>query len=158
MRTLTLHRETTADRSAFLARLSDVSIWESLGSRARLERLDADTKVEVTTPMSASDLPEALASRLPSGAELVEVYLLPGDDAGASTEVRMSAHAAGVPVEIDALIDLTDRDATGTGAGTVVDVRAEISSSVPIFGSMIESAVAPVLEKKLGQRLATFTA
>ncbi|WP_309132492.1 DUF2505 domain-containing protein [Brevibacterium sp.] len=158
MRTLTLHRETSLDRSAFLARLSDAALWDSLGSRARLERLDADTRVEVTTPMSASDLPEALASRLPSSAELVEVYILPGDIVGASTEVRMTAHAAGVPVEIDALITLIDRDASGTGAGTAVDVRAEISSSVPLFGSMIESAVAPVLEKKLGQRLATFAA
>lgn len=157
MRTVTLERETTIDRSTFLTRLTDVSLWESLGSHARLERLDVDTEVTVRTPMSVSDLPAALASRLPSGAELVETYVVPGEAVGAASEVRMSARAAGVPVEIDALIDV--RDAVPDAAsGTAVTVRAEISSSIPIFGSMVESAVAPVLERKLAERLAAFTA
>ncbi|GAA1849591.1 DUF2505 domain-containing protein [Brevibacterium marinum] len=148
MRTLTLNHEYSASLSAFLLRLADVSIWESLGSEAHAEHMDPDTEVTVKTPMPTSELPSTLASRLPADAELVEVYMIPGDVIGDSAEIRMSAHAAGVPVEVDALITLAEKDAR-----TSLCVRAEISSSIPLFGAMIEQAVVPVLEKRLGDRL-----
>lgn len=148
MRTLTLNHEYADSLSAFLLRLAEVSTWESLGSRAHAQRIDPDTEVTVRTPMPRSELPSALASRLPAEAELIEVYMVPGDVIGDSAEVRMSAHAAGVPVEIDALITLVQK-----ASGTSLSVRAEVSSSIPLFGSMIEQAVVPVLEKRLGDRL-----
>ncbi|MCF2574198.1 DUF2505 domain-containing protein [Brevibacterium sp. UCMA 11754] len=149
MRTLTLNHEYSEALSDFLLRLADVSTWQSLGSEAHAERIDPDTEVTVKTPMPKSEMPSALASRLPADAELVEVYMIPGDVIGDSAEIRMTAHAAGVPVEIDALIALVQN-----GSGTSLSVRAEISSSIPLFGSMIEQAVVPILEKRLADRLA----
>ncbi|MGO1347492.1 MAG: DUF2505 family protein [Brevibacterium aurantiacum] len=49
---------------------------------------------------------------------------------------------------MDALITLTQKD-----AGTSLSVRAEISSSIPLFGSMIEQAVVPILQNRLDDRL-----
>lgn len=148
MRTLTLNHEYATELSSFLSRLADVTTWQRLGSQASSERIDPDTEMTVRTPMPATELPSALASRLPDQAELVEVYMIPGDVLGDSAEVRMSAHAAGVPVEIDALITLRERDST-----TSLSVHAEVSSSIPMFGSMIEQAVVPILEKRLKDRL-----
>lgn len=148
MRTLSLSHEYSDSLPAFLLRLADVSTWQSLGSEAHAERIDPDTEVTLKTPIPKSELPSALASRLPEDAELVEVYMIPGDVIGDSAEIRMTAHAVGVPVEVDALITLAAKD-----PGTSLSVRAEISSSIPIFGSMIEQAVAPILQKRLGDRL-----
>ncbi|MGO2036346.1 MAG: DUF2505 domain-containing protein [Brevibacterium sp.] len=148
MRTLTLNHEYATELSSFLSRLADVTTWQRLGSQASAERIDPDTEMTVRTPMPATELPSALASRLPDQAELVEVYMIPGDVLGDSAEVRMSAHAAGVPVEIDALITLREQDST-----TSLSVHAEVSSSIPMFGSMIEQAVVPILEKRLKDRL-----
>lgn len=149
MRTLLLHHEYSDSLSDFLLRLADVSTWQSLGSKARAERIDPDTEVTVTTPMPKSEMPSALASHLPAEAELVEVYMIPGDVIGDSAEIRMSAHAAGVPVEIDALITLAQQQ-----SGISLTVRAEVSSSIPLFGAMIEQAVVPILNKRLDDRLA----
>ncbi|WP_413335616.1 DUF2505 family protein [Brevibacterium sp. GP-SGM9] len=148
MRTLTLNHEYATELLSFLSRLADVTTWQRLGSQASAERIDPDTEMTVRTPMPATELPSALASRLPDQAELVEVYMIPGDVLGDSAEVRMSAHAAGVPVEIDALIMLREQDST-----TSLSVHAEVSSSIPMFGSMIEQAVVPILEKRLKDRL-----
>ena len=148
MRTLTLNHEYATELSSFLSRLADVTTWQRLGSQASAERIDPDTEMTVRTPMPATELPSALASRLPDQAELVEVYMIPGDVLGESAEVRMSAHAAGVPVEIDALITLREQNST-----TSLSVHAEVSSSIPMFGSMIEQAVVPILEKRLKDRL-----
>lgn len=148
MRTLTLNHEYATELSSFLSRLADVTTWQRLGSQASAERIDPDTEMTVRTPMPATELPSALASRLPDQAELVEVYMIPGDVLGDSAEVRMSAHAAGVPVEIDALITLREQNST-----TSLSVHAEVSSSIPMFGSMIEQAVVPILEKRLKDRL-----
>ncbi|GAA0036188.1 DUF2505 domain-containing protein [Brevibacterium metallidurans] len=148
MRTLTLSHDYTVGLPDFLAALAAASTWEELGSRASTQRVDPDTEVTVRTQVPANELPATLASQLPSGAELVEVYMVPGDVIGDAAEVRMTAHAAGVPVEIDALITLT-----GRGTGTALEIRAEISSSVPLFGSMIEQALVPVLEARLTERL-----
>ncbi|SMX78422.1 DUF2505 domain-containing protein [Brevibacterium antiquum] len=151
MRTLTLNHEYSDSLSEFLLRLADVSTWQPLGSEAHAERIDPDTEVTVKTPLPKSEMPSALASHLPAAAELVEVYMIPGDVIGDSAEIRMTAHAAGVPVEIDALITLEQKS-----SGTSLSVRAEISSSIPLFGSMIEQAVVPILEKRLHDRLSKF--
>ncbi|SMX68437.1 Protein of unknown function (DUF2505) [Brevibacterium sp. 239c] len=148
MRTLTLNHEYSDSLSDFLLRLADVSTWQSLGSEAHAKRIDPDTEMTVKTPMPKGEMPSALATHLPADAELVEVYMIPGDVIGDSAEIRMTAHAAGVPVEIDALITLTQK-----GSGTSLSVRAEVSSSIPLFGSMIEQAVVPILEKRLDDRL-----
>ncbi|MCI4011337.1 DUF2505 domain-containing protein [Brevibacterium sp. ZH18] len=148
MRTLTLNHDYTDSLSAFLARLADASTWESLGSQAQAKRIDADTQVTVKTPIPKSELPSALASRLPSDVDLVEIYMIPGDVIGDAAEIRMTAHADGVPVEVDALITLNQVE-----PGTSLAVRAEVSSSIPLFGSMIEQAVVPILEKRLSERL-----
>lgn len=148
MRTLTLNHDYSDSLSAFLLRLADVSTWDSMGSEASAKRIDPDTEVTVKTPMPKSEMPSALASHLPANAELVEVYLIPGDVIGDSAEIRMTAHAAGVPVEIDALITLEQK-----GSGTTLSVRAEISSSIPLFGAMVEQAVVPILQKRLEDRL-----
>lgn len=148
MRTLTLSHNYTDSLSALLLRLADVSTWQSLGSEAHAKRIDPDTEVTVKTPLPKSEMPSALASHLPANAELVEVYLIPGDVIGDSAEIRMTAHAAGVPVEIDALITLAQTD-----SGTSLSVRAEISSSIPLFGSMVEQAVVPILQTRLDDRL-----
>ncbi|SMX70576.1 Protein of unknown function (DUF2505) [Brevibacterium aurantiacum] len=148
MRTLTLNHDYSESLSDFLLRLADASTWQSLGYEAQAERIDPDTEVTVKTPLPKDEMPSALASHLPADAELVEVYMIPGDVIGDSAEIRMTAHAAGVPVEIDALITLTQKD-----AGTSLSVRAEISSSIPLFGSMIEQAVVPILQNRLDDRL-----
>lgn len=148
MRTLTLSHDYAIGLTDFLALLADAATWEKLGSAATTERVDPDTEVTVRTAVPASELPATLASRLPSGAELVEVYMVPGDVIGDRAEVRMTAHAAGVPVEIDSLLTLVSE-----GSGTAATVRSEISSSVPMFGSMIEQALVPILETQLRERL-----
>ncbi|MDN5634350.1 MAG: DUF2505 domain-containing protein, partial [Brevibacterium sp.] len=79
MRTLTLSHDYTDSLSALLLRLADVSTWQSLGSEAHAKRIDPDTEVTVKTPLPKSEMPSALASHLPANAELVEVYLIPGD-------------------------------------------------------------------------------
>ncbi|WP_231446691.1 DUF2505 domain-containing protein [Brevibacterium zhoupengii] len=148
MRTLTLNHDYSESLSDFLLRLADASTWQSLGYEAQAERIDPDTEVTVKTPLPKDEMPSALASHLPAAAELVEVYMIPGDVIGDSAEIRMTAHAAGVPVEIDALITLTQQVAK-----TSLSVRAEISSSIPLFGSMIEQAVVPILQNRLDDRL-----
>lgn len=154
MRTLTLRHDYAIGLADFLSTLSEASTWEALGSQASTRRMDTDTEVTVRTTVPTSELPSALASRLSGGAELVEVYMVPGDVIDDRAEVRMTAHAAGVPVEIDALISLAgDGEGGRDASGTALSVRAEISSSVPLFGAMIEQALVPVLETRLSQRL-----
>lgn len=148
MRTLTLSHDYTIGLTDFLALLADAGTWEALGSEASTQRVDPDTEVTVRTAVPAGELPPTLAAQLPSGAELVEIYMVPGDVIGDAAEVRMTARAAGVPVEIDALISLD-----GQGGGTALTIRAEISSSVPLFGPMIEQALVPILEARLRDRL-----
>lgn len=151
MRTLTLKHEYSEGLTALLAKFADAATWEKLGSRADAERIDPDTEVTVRTPMPKEQLPSALATRLPSETELVEVYMIPGDVLGSAAEIRMTARADGVPVEIDALISLREKDHR-----TQLTTRAEISSSIPLFGAMIEQAVVPILEKRLSERLERF--
>lgn len=151
MRSLTLNHEYAEGLSALLAKFADAATWEKLGSRADAERIDPDTEVTVRTPMPKDQLPSALASRLPSETELVEVYMVPGDVIGTAAEIRMSARAAGVPVEIDAVIAVNEQNGC-----TDLTVRAEISSSIPMFGAMIEQAVVPILQKRLSERLERF--
>lgn len=151
MRTLTLNHDYSVDLLTFLAKLADVGSWEKLGSRASSEHIDPDTEMTVRTPMPKGELPAALASRLPNETELVEVYMIPGDVLGDEAEIRMSARAAGVPVEIDAVIELRQVDSE-----TKLTAHAEISSSIPMFGSMIEQAVVPILDKRLSERLRRF--
>lgn len=151
MRTLTLNHDYAVDLTTFLGRLADVAVWEKLGSEAEAEHIDPDTEMTVRTPMPKDELPEALASRLPAETELVEIYMIPGDVLGDDAEIRMSARAAGVPVEIDAVIELH-----GTESATKLTTHAEISSSIPMFGPMIEQAVVPILRKRLSERLARF--
>ncbi len=151
MRTLTLNHEYAVDLSTFLAKLADPGIWEKLGSEASAEHLDPDTEMTVRTPMPKSELPAALASRLPKNTVLVEVYMIPGDVLADEAEIRMTARAAGVPVEIDAVLELRE-----SGSETKLAAHAEISSSIPMFGAMIEQAVVPILEKRLRDRLRRF--
>ncbi|UVI37444.1 DUF2505 domain-containing protein [Brevibacterium spongiae] len=151
MRTLTLSHDYSVDLQTFLATLADCEVWEKLGSEASSEHIDPDTEMTVRTPMPKSDLPSALASRLPNETELVEVYMIPGDVLGDDAEIRMSARAAGVPVEIDAVIELHQ-----VGSQTKLTAHAEISSSIPMFGAMIEQAVVPILDKRLSERLRRF--
>lgn len=152
MRTVTMHHENPFDTLTFLGVLAEPATWESLGSSANVHRIDTDTEVTVRTRIDPVDLPAALSGRLPSGAELIEVYRLPGDIAAGPAEIRMTAHAPGVPVEIDALVQVDD---TETG-GSHVDVRAEISSSIPMFGAMIEAALVPIFTGQLATRLERF--
>lgn len=151
MRTLTLNHGYSVDLSTFLAKLADVDVWEKLGSHASSEHIDPDTELTVRTPMSRAELPAALASRLPNEIELVEVYMIPGDVIGDEAEIRMSARAAGVPVEIDAVLELEQAE-----SATTLTAHAEVSSSIPMFGAMIEQAVVPILEKRLSERLRRF--
>jgi hypothetical protein len=151
MRTLTLNHGYSVDLPTFLAKLADVDVWEKLGSQASSEHIDPDTEMTVRTPMPRAELPSALASRLPNETELVEVYMIPGDVIGDEAEIRMSARAAGVPVEIDAVIELNQVEST-----TTLTAHAEVSSSIPMFGAMIEQAVVPILEKRLSERLRRF--
>jgi hypothetical protein len=151
MRTLTLNHDYSDDLTTFLAKLADVAVWEKLGSDASAEHIDPDTEMTVRTPMPKSELPSALASRLPAETELVEVYMIPGDVLGGDAEIRMTARAAGVPVEIDAVIELH-----GAESSTKLTAHAEISSSIPMFGAMIEQAVVPIVEKRLSERLERF--
>jgi hypothetical protein len=151
MRTLTLNHDYSDDLTTFLAKLADVAVWEKLGSEASAEHIDPDTEMTVRTPMPRAELPSALAGRLPAETELVEVYMIPGDVLGDEAEIRMTARAAGVPVEIDAVIELHEADST-----TTLTAHAEISSSIPMFGAMIEQAVVPILQKRLSERLRRF--
>ncbi|WP_209325284.1 DUF2505 family protein [Brevibacterium renqingii] len=151
MRTLTLNHDYSDDLTTFLAKLADVAVWEKLGSDASAEHIDPDTEMTVRTPMPKAELPSALAARLPTETELVEVYMIPGDVLGDEAEIRMSARAAGVPVEIDAVIELHEAQSR-----TKLTAHAEISSSIPMFGAMIEQAVVPILEKRLSERLHRF--
>ena len=151
MRTLTLNHDYSDDLTTFLAKLADVAVWEKLGSDASAEHIDPDTEMTVRTPMPKAELPSALAARLPTETELVEVYMIPGDVLGDEAEIRMSARAAGVPVEIDAVIELHEAQSM-----TKLTAHAEISSSIPMFGAMIEQAVVPILEKRLSERLRRF--
>ncbi|MGC2940328.1 MULTISPECIES: DUF2505 family protein [unclassified Brevibacterium] len=151
MRTLTLNHDYAVDLSSFLAKLADPGVWEKLGSEASAEHMDPDTEMTVRTPMPKSELPAALASRLPENTVLVEVYMIPGDVLGTEAEIRMTARAAGVPVEIDAVLELREAESV-----TKLTAHAEISSSIPMFGAMIEQAVVPILEKRLSDRLRRF--
>ncbi|WP_181275631.1 DUF2505 family protein [Brevibacterium oceani] len=151
MRTLTLNHDYAEDLTTFLTKLADVAVWEKLGSEASAEHIDPDTEMTVRTPMPKTELPSALASRLPSETELVEVYMIPGDVLGTDAEVRMTARAAGVPVEIDAVLELHEVE-----SATKLTAHAEISSSIPMFGAMIEQAVVPILQKRLSDRLQRF--
>ena len=151
MRTLTLDHVYADDLNALLTKFADAASWEQLGSRAESERVEPDTEMTVRTPLPKEELPAALAARLPTQTELVEVYMIPGDVLGDTAEIRMSARAAGVPVEIDAVIELHE-----DGTRTTLTAHAEISSSVPMFGAMIEQAVVPVLHKRLSERLERF--
>ncbi|MFP3396795.1 DUF2505 family protein [Brevibacterium sp. H602] len=151
MRSLTLNHEYSVDLSTFLAKLADPDVWEKLGSDASAEYIDPDTEMTVRTPMPKAELPAALASRLPDNTVLVEVYMIPGDVLGDEAEIRMSARAAGVPVEIDAVLELREAESVMKLAA-----HAEISSSIPMFGAMIEQAVVPILEKRLSDRLRRF--
>lgn len=151
MRSLTLNHDYSVDLSTFLAKLADPDVWVKLGSDASAEYIDPDTEMTVRTPMPKAELPAALASRLPDNTVLVEVYMIPGDVLGDEAEIRMSARAAGVPVEIDAVLELREAESV-----TKLAAHAEISSSIPMFGAMIEQAVVPILEKRLSDRLRRF--
>lgn len=149
MRTLNLEHDFSVDKATLIGRLSQVHTWESMGATALVNRVDGDNVVTVKSTFTAKDLPGALASRLPSGAELVETYVIPADVEEEPSEVRMTAGAAGVPVEIDALITIQ-----ATSGSSTMNVRVEVSSSIPLFGSMVEEAVVPLLRTRMNERFA----
>lgn len=75
----------------------------------------------------------------------VESWSAPGPDG--SREARVEITVKGVPVNVTAVQQLV-----ADGAGTRLDVRGDVTSSIPFMGSKIAAAAEPMVSKALNMQ------
>lgn len=150
MKTIELRRRAAGTPAQILNRAIEPSTWAGAGTSVTVHRGAAEgAHLTTRTPLRAADLPAAAARFLGEGAELVqEVRADPVDAQSSQTHVAIAAEVAGAPVDIDIAIAL--REVSG---GTDIHAITRIVSSVPLFGSMVESALEPYVESLLSERL-----
>lgn len=135
-------------------------MWEHATAEATVTGSVAEgLQVRTSAPLPADEVPDSARRFLPDTARLEQNFSLPATTADASSaRAQQSTEVPGVPIAVSAVIDFTALDpADLSGSGTEIAVVAEVSSSIPLFGSAVEAAVAPTVERLLGERLEEIT-
>lgn len=143
MKTIELRRRAAGTPAQILNRAIEPSTWAGAGTSVTVHRGAAEgAHLTTRTPLRAADLPAAAARFLGEGAELVqEVRADPVDAQSSQTHVAI-APATSAAIAL--------REVSG---GTDIHAITRIVSSVPLFGSMVESALEPYVESLLSERL-----
>lgn len=129
-----------AARSALLS----PQTWERLGASSAAPAADGLTAV---LPLRADQLPDAL-SRFVRGEAGLQVQVS-GEAAGAEP-LRLVLTVPGAPAEVRVRLDVR---AGGEESGSVLSAQAQLESSVPFLGGMVESALEPVVRTQLAEQL-----
>lgn len=156
MKTITAQRRSTAPLHRILARLESREIWEHATAEATVTGSVAEgLQVRTSAPLPADEVPDSARRFLPETARIEQDFSLPATAADASSaRAQQSTEVPGVPVAVSAVIDFGAADpADISGSGTEISVVAEVTSSIPLFGSAVEAAIAPTVERLLGERL-----
>lgn len=150
MKTIELRRRAAGTPAQILQRAIDPSTWAGADTTVTVHRGAAEgAHLTTRTPLRSADLPAAAARFLGEGAELVqEVRADPVGPQTPETHVSIAADVAGAPVDIDIAIALRE-----VADGTDIHAITRIASSVPLFGSMVESALEPYVGSFLSERL-----
>src|SRR5699024_9476232 len=108
--------------------------------------------------LPADSVPDALSRFVPDRACLrMEVHADAEAPAGTPQTAHLAVTVPGAPVVVR--VTLTARPLTAEGpaaaegAGSTVSARAQLESSVPLFGPMVESALEPVVRSQLREKL-----
>lgn len=172
MKTFTLTGATALSPTVLRAGLLDPSTWR--GQDATVEP-QGDRGLTVAFPLTADAVPEAMTRFIPPQASLrMDVQADAEAPAGSPQTAHLTVTVPGAPVEVrvaftaaptapaDGAARSTDGAARSTedpedsdaaeGAGSTVTIHAEIESSVPIFGPMVESAIEPIVRAQMREK------
>ncbi|WP_019159201.1 DUF2505 family protein [Brevibacterium senegalense] len=146
MRTFTLTGRSALPPTRLRAGLTDPDMWRGQGRE--VTRGD-DGSLTVDTPLAADSVPPSLARYVPESAAL-RMRVAPAAEApaGSPQRARLTVTVPGAPVAVT-----VDLSAAADGHGALVTAEAEVSSSVPLLGPMVESAVEPVVRAQLREKL-----
>ncbi|WP_180953213.1 DUF2505 domain-containing protein [Brevibacterium ihuae] len=150
MKTIELRRRAARTPAQILRQVADPRTWAAEDTAVTVHRGAAEgIHLTTRTHIPASKLPPAASRFLGDGAELrQDVRADPVGPEAQAADVRIDAEVVGAPVDVDVAIALRV-----VGEGTDIHAITRIASSVPLFGSMIESALEPYVESLLTERL-----
>lgn len=162
MKTIELHRRYDVGLHSLMTRIGDPARWtddttDTAAAPAEVEvsRPVADgLGLVVRAPLAGDALPDTVKRFLPAGASLVQsVSAAPFSPTDDTATVRIEAEVPGAPAQVSIVLELTAQ-----GTATAARAITRISSDVPLFGSMVESALEPTIERILVDRLERFAA
>ncbi|WP_029089656.1 DUF2505 domain-containing protein [Brevibacterium album] len=135
-------RTPAAVRSALLSPQS----WEARGALSA----EADAGgLTAVLPLRADQLPEA-ARRFAAGDASLRVRIDGDAEAAPAAPLNLMLTVPGAPVEVR--VALTVRPGA-EAEHSVLDAQAQVVSSVPLMGGMIESALEPFVRQHLAEQL-----
>lgn len=153
MRRFSLSGPSALPPSRLRAALADPSTWRHRDA-AVTEEYD---RLIVALPLPADAVPASLARFVPAGASLrVQVDPAAEAPAGSPQTARLRVTVPGAPVEVRVDLSAVPADGgtrTGASRGSEVTAEAELESTVPFLGPMVESALEPVVRDRLREQL-----
>ena len=146
MKTFSLTGTSALPPTRLRAGLLDPDTWRGQDAEPTVA---ADGSLAVEFPLPAESVPESLARFAPrSGSLRMRVDPAAEAPAGQPQSARLTLTVPGAPVTVT--VDLTARPAD---EATIVTADAQIESTVPLMGPLVESAVEPIVRTQLREKL-----
>lgn len=152
MKTFSLTGDSALSPSLLRAGLLDPATWR--GQDATVESAGEDS-LAVSFPLAVDSVPEGMSRFLPDRASLrMEIRADAEAPAGSPQTAHLTVTVPGAPVEVR--VAFTADPATGDepsgSSGSTIAAHAQIESSVPLFGPMIESALEPIVRSQMREK------
>ncbi|HLS32482.1 MAG TPA: DUF2505 family protein [Brevibacterium sp.] len=146
MKTFTLTGASPLSPARLRAGLLDPATWHRQDGAVESA---ADDALTASFPLGERSVPDSLSRFVPDDAVLrITVRAAAEAAAGSPQTARLTVTVPGAPVTVR--VELTARPAD---TGSTVGAAAELESSVPLFGPMVESALEPVVRSQLREKL-----
>ncbi len=146
MRSIDFTQHIALTPAEFLTRLGSEEAFD--GQTAQIEGSpEKGFDIRASAPLRDEDVPAAAAAMLPAGAAVQQRLRTSAADAEPVT-IDIAAEVSGAPVSLTGRIEVA-----GQEQGSLATVHAEVTSNAPLFGGMVESAVAPAVERLLRERI-----
>lgn len=154
MKTFSLTGASALSPSLLRAGLLDPSTWR--GQDATIESVGEDS-LTTSFPLSADSVPDSLSRFVPDRASMrMEVQADAEAPAGSPQTAHLTVTVQGAPVTVRVAFTAQPTAAAAgsasEGSGSTVTAHAELESSVPLFGPMIESALEPIVRSQLREQ------
>lgn len=146
MRSIDFTTQIPQSPAEFLAAMARPDAWD--GDASRVEGTpEAGLDIRASAPLDAEDVPAVAVRLLPAGAAVqLRVRTSPASAQPVSADI--DAQVPGAPVTMAARLEVS-----GGAGGSEVVAHADVTSTAPLIGPMIEAAVAPSVEKILRQSI-----